>query len=198
MMQKRISTKVGVSIIIAVAIVLFGGALAYSRYANSQFPISNQSPNSSSQNEIAGWKTYRNNEYGFEFKHLPDDIVDTTKYGFCSNADICLNIGSISKPLSFTLTGTMGGSLSLLYGAPKGTTATKDMINGYPVVKWEQDLPYYYQIDYFIQNTNTNEIWDISAVESKFPDETIEQYREKIKNINTYLNQILSTFKFTK
>jgi hypothetical protein len=78
--QKGISTLVGVIIIIAVAIILFGSIFAYQYFAKSQIPITNNQQNSNvststeavadrqnTTNETAGWKTYTNDEYEFKY-----------------------------------------------------------------------------------------------------------------------------------
>jgi hypothetical protein len=68
--QQGISSLVGILIIIAVAIIAFGGVFAYQYFAKPQTPITNvQNPNP----ETAGWKTYVNNDLGIEFKY-PETI----------------------------------------------------------------------------------------------------------------------------
>ena len=73
--QKGISTLIGLIIIIAIAVLSFGGVFAYQYFKKSQIPITNDQQNSNvqNQNETAGWKTYTNSEYGFEFKY-PKDV----------------------------------------------------------------------------------------------------------------------------
>ena len=58
--MKKISTKSGIIIIVAVAVILFGGVFSYQYFAV------NTNNQSKLQNQTAGWKTYKNNEYGFE------------------------------------------------------------------------------------------------------------------------------------
>ena len=67
--MKTISTRLGILIIVAVAIVLFGGVFAYSWYANSKSETINPKQIQNSNTEIVDWKTYTNNEYGFEIKY---------------------------------------------------------------------------------------------------------------------------------
>jgi hypothetical protein len=61
--QKTISTLWGIIIIVAVAVVLFGGCFAYQYFAKQDFETISDKNSS--------WKTYTNTEYGFEVK-LPD------------------------------------------------------------------------------------------------------------------------------
>jgi len=78
-MQKqkgKISTLVGVTIIVAVAVVLFGGVFAYQYFAKQNFetvqPVAQNQTQTETQtatDETADWKTYINDEYGFEFKY---------------------------------------------------------------------------------------------------------------------------------
>lgn len=70
MMQKRISTLTGILIIVAAAIVLFGGVFAYQWYENSKLPARNATQNvaggqttnykqiQNSNIQTADWKTY--------------------------------------------------------------------------------------------------------------------------------------------
>jgi len=67
--QKRISTLVGIIIIIVIAVILFGGIFAYQYFAtktNNPPQVQNIQNNT---NQTAGWKIYTNNEYGFEMKY---------------------------------------------------------------------------------------------------------------------------------
>ena len=80
-MMKKISTLTGIIIIVAAAVLLFGGAFGYQWYENSKLPARNamqsvaggQTTNykqiQNSNTETADWKTYKNNEYGYEIKY---------------------------------------------------------------------------------------------------------------------------------
>jgi hypothetical protein len=48
--EKGISTLTGIIIIVAAAVILFGGVFAWQYFAKSQTPITNVQPNSNSQN----------------------------------------------------------------------------------------------------------------------------------------------------
>ncbi len=75
-MQKQTSIIIGV--IIAVAIIAGGGVFAYQYFLNSKIPMTNVQSNPNVQNsntEIADWKTYTSDEYGFEFKY-PSDFFE--------------------------------------------------------------------------------------------------------------------------
>jgi len=81
-MQKKISTLVGVIIIIIVAVILFGGIFAW-QYLNkypfatgpliendqqNQNQTQNLEINNSTENKITDWRTYSNSEYNFEIR----------------------------------------------------------------------------------------------------------------------------------
>lgn len=71
-MQKRISTLAGIVIIAIAAVVIFGGIFAWQYISKSQIPTPNTQSNLNVQNqntETADWKTYKNDEYGFEIKY---------------------------------------------------------------------------------------------------------------------------------
>jgi hypothetical protein len=79
--QKGISTLIGILIIVVASVILFGGVFAYQYFATknndqlqvqSQQQVTNQQTNNNQPtNQIAGWKTYTNTQYGFEIKY-PD------------------------------------------------------------------------------------------------------------------------------
>lgn len=76
--QKGVSTLIGIIIIVAVVIVVFGGIFGYqysatknnqSQIQDQQQTVNQQINNNQSADLIAGWKTYTNSEYGFEIKY---------------------------------------------------------------------------------------------------------------------------------
>ncbi|MEK7562748.1 MAG: hypothetical protein AAB509_03665 [Patescibacteria group bacterium] len=76
--QKGISTLIGIIIIVAVAIVAFGGIFVYQYFTVKPQPDIQTA-------ETAGWKTYTNTKYTFEIKY-PDDFkgsvsADSAKAG---------------------------------------------------------------------------------------------------------------------
>ena len=83
--MKKVSTLTGILVIIAVAIVLVGGAMLI-----QNVKIKNQNDSAKFQNETADssakalatadWKTYKNGEYGFEFKYPSNWILNNQKY----------------------------------------------------------------------------------------------------------------------
>jgi hypothetical protein len=64
------------------ALIVGGGILVYLRYFNekisslSKFPEIKKPEKPKIEEEIANWKTYRNEEYGFEIKYPEDWIID--------------------------------------------------------------------------------------------------------------------------
>jgi hypothetical protein len=78
--QKRFSVLIGIIIIITLVAVLVGGGLLYKHYYTIEhclgYIINGKcvplKPVSSAPLSSAGWKTYTNQEYGFEFKYPAD------------------------------------------------------------------------------------------------------------------------------
>jgi len=78
--NKGISTLTGILIIIAVAVVAFGGVFAYEYFTGKTQPViqtqqsqnTNQIQNATTQapiNQTAGWQTYTNTQYGFSLQY---------------------------------------------------------------------------------------------------------------------------------
>ncbi len=65
--MKKISTLTGIIIIVIVGIVLVGGAFVYQQFIVSQW--GNVFAPEEQPSRIVGWKTYTNNEYGFEIQY---------------------------------------------------------------------------------------------------------------------------------
>ena len=64
--QKGISSLVGIVVIVATAVVAVGGVFVYEYYSVSK----TETPKIEAlKNETVDWKTYKNNEYGFEIKY---------------------------------------------------------------------------------------------------------------------------------
>jgi hypothetical protein len=77
--MKKVSTLVGIIIIVLSAVVLFGGVFIYQYFyakpatsvttqkqeiLNKPFPLAGEPTN-----QTAGWETYKNSQYGFEIKY---------------------------------------------------------------------------------------------------------------------------------
>jgi hypothetical protein len=94
--MKKISTLVGIIIIIVVAIIAFGGVFAYQYFSKSQTPITKSQTNSNVQ--TADWKTYTSGEYGFSFNYPADWSLQTTAAGVSvlTKQHEAYNVGSLN------------------------------------------------------------------------------------------------------
>lgn len=81
-MKKYISTSAGIIIIFVVAIIAFSGIFTYQYYSkisNFQLPISNKSSNVQNSNtETAGWKTYTNASHSMSFKYPSNFVIESS------------------------------------------------------------------------------------------------------------------------
>lgn len=179
--KQGISTVAGIIIIVAVALILFGGVFAY------QFlfvkPQTDGLP-SQSQQATAGWKTYHNDGCGFEFMY-PDDFV-ILKENTGNYCDIQLRGGTFDN---------MGVFVNLPSGFESGTDykPTEDfVVDGNNVKIWHPSgenytTNLYGSIITFGRNGNTYGIWGWQNKGTI----AIEEAQDKL------FKQIASTFKFT-
>ena len=84
-MQKRILILTW--FIIIVAVITVGGVFAYQYFATKN-NLKKQTLNI----ETSDWKTYKNNEYGFEFKY-PNEWKTPTTYNHIPNASFWIYLG---------------------------------------------------------------------------------------------------------
>jgi len=68
--KKTIPTFIGIAIIVVFALILFGGVFAYQYFFVPEAPV--VAPPLQTQDQTAGWKTYINSQYSFEFKYPTD------------------------------------------------------------------------------------------------------------------------------
>ena len=67
--QKGVSTIVGIAIIVATAVILFGGVFTYQYVQTRLLPIVQTQQAQIQNNQTAGWKIYTSDKYGFEIKY---------------------------------------------------------------------------------------------------------------------------------
>ncbi|MCX6718687.1 MAG: hypothetical protein NTY81_03770 [Candidatus Staskawiczbacteria bacterium] len=188
--QKGISTLVGIIIIIAIAIILFGGVFAWQYFAtfatkaqqNSKFFGSSQKTNQI-QTQTAGWKTYTNSQYGFSIKYPADKwslFVETPE----GKTLHWMQISAIGEPngvpIGLDLYIQSGNIDSWLSNKATHTRETV-YINGLRAEKF-----------YFGRDPKT----DTSATYILEKNNLV--YVIDIFSFNSDVSQILSTFKFAK
>jgi len=120
--MRKVSTFLGIIIIAVVALVLFGSVFAFEYFVK---------PPAQTQNtESDSWKTYKNDQYGFEIKYpafmeAREGYCDTIcapkdEIGFIGNGKEYMKIDMVAAQVKFGNAGETTGSVSL-----------KDFTNGF-------------------------------------------------------------------
>ena len=79
-LNQGVSTPLAIVIVIVLAVLLVGGVLAYQYWWAAKEGETIPSETEGTKDETADWKTYRNEEYGFEIKY-PQNFGLETKEG---------------------------------------------------------------------------------------------------------------------
>ncbi len=198
-MQKT-STLVGIIIIIVVAVVIFGGVFAYQYFATKTQSVAS----TQQSNQTAGWKIYTDKEYGFEIKYLSNLSANVDKENGYSVAfrsgtiyqdnitgRLLIKIASIDEFKGFSNCNLPSlFSEQIGYNCENSCTCTNcgtpplcdkiEKIGDYKAVRFEELGGGFH---YLLQNKNN--YFEISY----FGGTSLSQEA---------INQMLSTFKFTK
>lgn len=121
--KKGISTWLGLAIIIVVATLIGAGIWVYQYYIFQLGPAiteNNQAavltPTPTLQDEIADWKTYKNDEYGFEIKYPSDFYTNPLDAKYDQNTtDVRLNNPFELESIKFNYKLPKINSLATLY-----------------------------------------------------------------------------------
>lgn len=206
-MKKKI--LISIIIIAILAVVLIGGVFAYyysAKISNSKIQSSNQVQNPNAQ--TAGLKTYKNDEYRFEFQYPDNAIIDVIKQNPNSetkSSRITVRMkSSASMPLERDLYININERINMnpcLDITKNNPSATQVLINGINFYKADVSSVY--------SGNQTRDYADgycIAAGQFEYSLTPIVYYsyldtnppaRSILEN-DVELNQIISTFKFTK
>jgi len=219
-MQKQIPTLTGFIIIVAEAIILFGGIFIYQYFAIQKYQqISIIQPIS----PTAGWNVLNNTEYGFSLKypngffdqgHDPKILVGDCNYGVFPSQ--CPDINDIV----INDQATQGGDISAIknnLSSPnywKNPNGTKQALNNILYCLYQTSdaaMMHVYNYYYYVTTKNqkcfvVNFATSTTNCEVYLPLENGNT--EQVKNYNNCLttnknqpiiiNEIINTFKFTK
>lgn len=93
-LNRGVSTPIAITIIVVLAIILVGGVLAYQYWwlpKEEVKPLEIEKQTIIPKDQTANWKTYRNEEYGFEIKYPKDANIRE------SNALLTVNLPFTSR-----------------------------------------------------------------------------------------------------
>jgi len=192
---KRVWSKL--ALLVVGLLIIAGGAYAFLTYNQEailqetpQLPIGqvidNQNPTATS-NVPADWKTYRNEEYGFELKYPPYAIKTDNTYGKVT--DVLIELIQDKVRFDVTITSDLSlctGPYQSLFGTITENKLIKDgnewrYINQTDKNGFFEDRYYYARNSFCFQVLKT--VLDINSIKSE---------------IKTDLDDMFSTFKFTK
>ena len=207
-----IKTLLAVAIFVGVGTIIVGGGLLIGNYGKVSEPIKENIiiTNNETKEEIiveeeikdetADWKTYRNEEYGFEMKY-PDDILLKESSNIAIQLKKRINL-SYKDIYDFEVSVRSKDAIK-----PTSSNDFEKLEIDFHKATWRKVLGlYYYEIveiyteDYAYELIFTN--WQIEGCSSEIKDckKTLEnlnnQEKQTIKKHRQTLNQILSTFKF--
>jgi len=202
-------------IIAIIAILVIGGGIYYysqkAEAPKSQEQNQNLVDNATTTGHTTGWKTYANSQYGFEFKY-PETKPDATKGVFFDKDEINLPIAEEgmhtnidAKVLNVTIKPQINNSACV--GPNYYAQTSKIVINGVEFTKGtggEGAAGHgYAYADYTTSKNNT--CITMAFTVSSFNDLHIPEYTGgkpfvayDFSKEELLLNQIISTFKFTK
>lgn len=180
-------------ILLIVAVFLVGIlAIGYFWYQNKQTPVPVKSQNltvASSTNEFADWKTYTNEEYGFEFKYPNDWILEADRDGV-----------SLDSPENFR-NPNRRIEILIAYDKNLNNLNAKQYYDGVNGIKAFDNPTEDREV--IVGNQKAYELYPTTG---EFPGELVIIPKEQIfirfdtvlikENTDVVLSQILSTFKF--
>lgn len=185
--QKGIPTLIGTIIIVAVAVIAFSGIFGYQYFVqNKQQQVVNQPINNNQPiDKVDDWKTYISAQYGFEIQYPNSMSIQN------SANSVYLVSGDKQRKIDIKVESIEPGQdCRKTVWTADTPNITIDNIKFMGVASGLKDEPYYGVLyctirsgsDYMI----TSHLLHVSGGPNNFPEN------------DTALNQILSTFKFTK
>ena len=205
-LNKGISAPIGILVIVLAAAIAGAGIFAYQYYWSLEEEV--EIPEETQpKDETADWKTYRNEEYGFEIKYPTDFKVNQNEEIYFSS----LNYGdtrikiSVDKNLSVPLDGTFGGRYQYLENqqidskvfSEKSADFNKDYFIAYGGMgSWDTVInSYQYKnTDYYIVSLYRGR--QLGASSTEIINQTLIEMRDENNDYTKIFNKILSTFRF--
>jgi hypothetical protein len=141
-LSKGISPVTTIIIIAVIGILTTAGILVYIYLWH---PVEPQTQQNSNNSETADWKTYRNEELGFEFKYPENWVIEKTSnyISFCStkylDANECVILRTYDNPSNLSLRDFVGNNAEeLMINLEDSFGEQEKIINGRSVFYFEE------------------------------------------------------------
>lgn len=206
--ERGISTLIGIIVILAFVLVVFGGALSFEKFVEQKYQISNQDAEklAGSQNlgsETAGWKTYVDNVFGYEIKYPESWSIRSYDEGVAFAQSTNTGIENEIMNVGYYARGTMYCSMPFSEYVKNAGEWEIENYGSYNKLEEKTSINgvKYYKIIWNVTDHNGNKKVSLPITYFGINDKkycgSIEAFLNKAEYADIY-DKVISKFKFTK